>query len=127
MSLCDTRKAMKMGATNVEKRSLKTKHLAPIFRAVVMSLCDTRKAMKMGATNVENRSLKTKHLAPIFRAELYGVRFQAQHQRSAGLGAGRLVQNHQHGGRVLHRAPEAEPESQRHAARPLRRDIAQVK
>src|SRR3989454_10815705 len=33
MSLCDTRKAMKMGATNVEKRSLKTKHLAPIFRA----------------------------------------------------------------------------------------------
>src|SRR5947208_16367759 len=31
--LCDTRKAMKMGATNVEKRSLKTKHLAPIFRA----------------------------------------------------------------------------------------------
>src|SRR2546427_11089037 len=60
---------MKMGATNVEKRSLKTKHLAPIFRAVVMSLCDTRKAMKMGATNVEKRSLKTKHLAPIFRAE----------------------------------------------------------
>src|SRR2546422_3622327 len=35
MSLCDTRKAMKMGATNVEKRSLKTKHLAPIFRAVL--------------------------------------------------------------------------------------------
>src|SRR5437016_3322796 len=33
MSLCDIRKAMKMGATNVEKRSLKTKHLAPIFRA----------------------------------------------------------------------------------------------
>src|SRR3989442_6258497 len=33
MSLCDTRKAMKIGATNVEKRSLKTKHLAPIFRA----------------------------------------------------------------------------------------------
>src|SRR2546430_16455379 len=31
--LCDIRKAMKMGATNVEKRSLKTKHLAPIFRA----------------------------------------------------------------------------------------------
>src|SRR2546426_944918 len=76
MSLCDTRKAMKMGATNVEKRSLKTKHLAPIFRAVVMSLCDTRKAMKMGATNVEKRSLKTKHLAPIFRAELITERLK---------------------------------------------------
>jgi len=33
MSLCDTRKAMKMGATNARKRSLKTKHLAPIFGA----------------------------------------------------------------------------------------------
>src|SRR6058998_2932294 len=78
MSLCDTRKAMKMGATNVEKRSLKTKHLAPIFRAVVMSLCDTRKAMKMGATNVEKRSLKTKHLAPIFRAETGQLDFAGQ-------------------------------------------------
>src|SRR5437667_7819879 len=31
--LCDARKSMKMGVTNAEKPSLKTKHLAPIFRA----------------------------------------------------------------------------------------------
>jgi len=37
MSLCDTRKAMKMGVTNAEKPSLKTKHLALIFRAELMT------------------------------------------------------------------------------------------
>ena len=50
MSLCDTRKAMKMGATNVEKRSLKTKHLAPIFRADI-----TTQRHKDGKVRQENK------------------------------------------------------------------------
>src|SRR5947208_13430847 len=58
MSLCDTRKAMKMGATNVEKRSLKTKHLAPIFRAGLSRHVALRhpQSMKSGRTLLESRA-----------------------------------------------------------------------
>ena len=54
MSLCDTRKAMRMGATNVEKRSLKTKHLAPIFRAELIT-DDHANAIVLAVTDVTNR------------------------------------------------------------------------
>ena len=61
------------------------------------------------------------------RAGPFGALARAfDHQRGAGLGVRLPRQREQHGRRMLHRAPQAEPGGERDAARRRRRGVAEV-